>query len=163
MIDVDAKVDLRKVQNALRRLQLAGKDLRPVFAASRKNVRVDQRDHAKGEHGPDGKWPALARSTLAKKTRQGKGRRHKGKKKRKRRVFPKMLGRLPRSFDIRFDRQRLVAKSRAKWSGAHQSGAIVGRGSRLPERSFLWASTSLLREIATRALDYLKGAWEKGQ
>lgn len=164
MIDVDAHVELRDVENGLRRMQLAGKDLRPLFRRVRKVLRADQTQHAREERGPDGKWPALDQDTLRKKNRQGKGRRHRGKLKRKRRALPRMLGRLPRAYTIEYSRDWIRATSRAKWSGAHQHPGKtkrVGRGAELPDRSFLWASTNLLATVARMGVDYLVGAWEK--
>ena len=160
-IDVDAHVNLRDVENGLRRMQLAGKDLRPLFRRVAKDMRADQKDHAKQQEGPDGKWPGLDPDTLAKRTRQGQGRRHRGKKKRRRRAFGRMLGRLPRAFAIEYDRSFIRARSRVKWSGAHQGGGLVGKGSRLPDRTFLWASTGLLAIVSRKAVDYLVGAWAK--
>ena len=161
MIDVSAFVDLRDVESGLRRMQMAGKDLRPLFKRVKSDMRADMRDHAKSEEGPSGKWPSLDPDTLAKRSRQGQGRRHRGKKKRRRKAFGKKLGRLPRAFAVTYSRSFIRATSRVKWSGAHQGGAIVGKGSRLPDRTFLWASSGLLQIVARKAVDYLVGAWDK--
>lgn len=161
MIEVDAFVNLRDVENGLRRMQLAGLDLRPLFRRVQRDLRADQSSHAKEERGPDGKWPGLDADTLAKRSRQGAGRRHRGRKKRRRRAFGRKLGKLPRAFAITYSRSWIKATSRVKWSGAHQRGGIVGRGSRLPKRTFLWASTGLLQIVARKAVDYLVGAWDK--
>lgn len=161
MIEVDAFVRLRDVENGLRRMQLAGKDLRPLFRRVQTDMRTDQKEHAKEERGPDGKWPSLDPDTLAKRSKQGAGRRHRGKKKRRRRAFGRILGRLPRAFAITYSRSWIRATSRVKWSGAHQGGALVGKGSRLPKRTFLWASSGLLQIVARKAVDYLVGAWDK--
>lgn len=161
MIDVDAYVNLRDVENGLRRMQLAGKDLRPLFRRVQRDLRADQNQHAKEERGPDGKWPRLDPDTLAKRTRQGEGRRHKGKKKRRRRAFGRILGKLPRAFTVSYSRDWIRATSRAKWSGIHQAGGRGGRNSNVPERKFLWASTGLLAIVSRKAVDYLVGAWDK--
>ena len=167
MIDVDAYVELRDVENGLRRMQLAGYDLRPVFRAVRRDLRADQRQHAREQRGPDGKWRGLDPDTLKKRTRQGTGRRHRGKMKRRRRKFGPLLGKLPRVFTISYTRSMIGGYARPKWSGAHQprSGAgstRVGRGATLPNRTYLWASTGLLVAVSRKAVDYLTGAWEKG-
>jgi phage gpG-like protein len=160
VIDVDAYVNLRDVENGLRRMQLAGKDLRPLFRRVQGDLRADQKQHAKEEKGPDGKWPSLDPDTLAKRTRQGQGRPHRGKWKRRRRSFGRMLGKLPRAFAITYSESWIAATSRVKWSGAH-SGGIVGHGSHLPDRTFLWASSGLLAIVSRKAVDYLVGAWDK--
>lgn len=166
MIDVDAFVELRDVENGLRRMQLAGYDLRPVFRAVRRDVRADQRQHQREGAGPDGKWKPLDPDTLRKRTRQGTGRRHKGKMKRRRRKFGPVLRNLPRAFTISYSRSWIRGDARPKWSGAHQpkSGAgatRVGRGATVPNRTYLWASTGLLQIVARKAVDYMTGAWEK--
>lgn len=160
-IDVDAFVNLRDVENGLRRMQLAGKDLRPLFRRVQVDLRTDQKQHAKDEAGPDGKWPGLDPDTLRKRSRQGAGRRHRGKKKRKRRAFGRKLGKLPRAFAITYSRSWIRATSRVKWSGVHQGGGLAGKGARMPRRTFLWASSGLLQTVARKAVDYLVGAWDK--
>lgn len=163
MIKLDAFVNLRDVENGLRRMQLAGMDLRPVFKAARKDVRADQRDHAKQQEGPDGKWPRLDPDTLKKRTRQGAGRRHRGKMKRRRKKFGLMLGKLPRSFTISYSRSWIRGTARPKWSGAHQpkrgSTTRIGRGATLRARPYLWASTGLLQTVARKAVDYMTTQW----
>lgn len=161
MIDVDAFVNLRDVENGLRRMQLAGRDLRPLFRRVQGDLRADQKEHAKQQQGPSGKWKSLDPDTLAKRSRQGAGRRHRGRMKRRRKAFGRMLGVLPRAFKITYSRSWIRATSRVKWSGGHQGGAIVGRGSRLPDRTFLWASTGLLATVSRKAVDYMVGAWDK--
>lgn len=165
MIDVDAFVELRDVENGLRRMQLAGMDLRPVFRAVRRDLRADQRQHQRDRQGPDGRWAPLDPDTLRKRTRQGAGRRHRGKMKRRRRKFGPVLGGLPRAFTISYGRSFIRGSARPKWSGAHQpksrSTTRVGRGAQLKARPYLWASTGLLRVVARKAVDYMVTKWER--
>lgn len=160
-IRISAPVDLKEVENALRRLMLSGRDLRKLFASVRRFVREDQKDHARHERGPDGKWKSLDLDTLKKRSRQGKGRRHRGKRKRKRSRQPRMLGKLPGAYDITYSRSWIRATSRVKWSGAHAEGDRVGRNARIPGRVWLWASSGLLEIIAAKAVDFGVRAWEK--
>lgn len=162
-IRIAAHVELKEVENALRRLALQGKDLRKLFSSVRKYVRADQKDHARLERGPEGKWQALDADTLRKRSRQGKGRRHRGKRKRLRRRQPRMLGKLAGAYDITYSRSWIRATSRVKWSGAHADGDRVGRGAKLPGRVWLWASSGLLETIAAKAVDFAVQAWEKGR
>lgn len=164
MSDIEAKIDLRKVENALRRLQLAGHNLAPVFKSSRKPLRADQREHQKDQRGPDGKWPGLAPSTIKRRTVKGGGRRYRGVRRRKSRKLSRLLGRLPRDFKITFDARKLRAASRWPRSGVHQHPGRTIRannGAVIPDRTFLWPSPDLLRHIAKAARDYLSRAWEK--
>lgn len=161
MIDVRAEVDLRDVQNGLRRLQLAGADLRPVFRSVRKALRDDQRQHAKERRGPDAPWRPLAQSTIEhRKARTGKqGRkRHKPIK-----VAPKPLGRLPNNFAIQIFPSKLVAKHRVKWSGVHNEarGATVARGARVPGRTFMYASKRFLGVVVRATVDHMLTAWKR--
>jgi hypothetical protein len=150
-IDLTGVVDLRDVENGLRRMQLAGHNLLPVFRAARKAVRADMRDHAKQEKAPDRSWPSLAASTV--RNRQARTGKQGRKRKRPARRSVRKLGRLPAAFKIEITPMSLRATSRVKWSGVHQDGTA-----RVPERRFLWASPRLLRIIADKAADHLVGA-----
>ena len=130
-----ARVDLGFLTRA--RLALRTPDLRPAWKESRKPLRADQREHAKKQQGPDGTWASRASST---KVRAASGRRRR-----------KPLGRLPAALTTRFDRRRLIVRSLVAWSDAHNSGARVGHGAKIPRRTFLWASDKVL-EIAAGAI-----------
>lgn len=164
MIDADAFVDLRQVENGLRRMEMAGMDLRPLFNRVRKILRLDQREHAKQERGSSGPWAPLASSTIehrkARKGKQGRPRRRPIHT-----YTVKKLGRLPRSFKIKVTPHSIKAESTISWSGAHQpkrgDSTVVGHGARLKAREFLWASTKLLQTVSRLAVDYLVGAWER--
>ena len=158
-VDADGFVDLRDVQNGLRRMQLAGRDLRPVFKRARKALRADQKAHATEQLGSDGAWPSLKISTI--KRRSQKKRRRGRARQLQRRPGGKILGKLPRAITISYDARRIIAKSRAPWSGVMQRGGTVGHHAHMPAREFLWASTKLLGTVARLAVDYLAGAWEK--
>lgn len=107
--------------------------LRTVARELKKPLREDQRDHAKAQEGPLGKWP---------KRKLG-GRR-------------RVLGRLPGAIRVLVSHEVggsvVTATSKVKWSGAHQDGPTrVGHGTVLPRRQFLWISPRLA-EIAAASL-----------
>lgn len=160
--EIVVDVDLAHVEAGLARLHDAGHDLSAVFRASRKDLRLDQRDHAKHEQGPEGRWPALSPYTairrLARRGRQGsrRGRHRIGPLKLK---GGRILGRLPGALDVKADRYGMIARSRAKWSGVHQDGGSTGRGQRVPARPFLWISDRLLRAVVVRIDEKLSAAW----
>lgn len=128
-IAIRTRVDLRDVNagfaEAHRELRAVGRDLV-------KPMRADQRAHAKAQEGPEAKWPPRASSTVAKMRAQGRRRRP--------------LGRLSTAVTYRATSHAVIAESRAKWSGVHQDGGTVGRGSKIPARPFLWISDRLIDE-----------------
>lgn len=158
-VDPAAFVNLKDVQNGLRRMQLAGHNLRPVFRRARKALRADMKAHANDQQSSDGAWPSLKISTIKrrsqKKRRRGRPRSIQISARRK------LLGKLPRAIAISYTGDRIIARSRAPWSGVVQRGGTVGHRAHLPKREWLWASTGLLATVARLAVDYLAGAWEK--
>lgn len=162
MSELEVNIDLAQVNAGLARLHDAGHDLAQVFRDSRKDVRIDQKDHAKHEQGPAGRWASLSPYTAIRRL----GRRGaQGKRRGRHRIGPlklkggRILGRLPGALDVKADRYGLIARSRAKWSGVHQDGGVVGRGQRVPARPFLWISPKLLRAVVARVDERLTAAW----
>lgn len=156
--DLGADVDLRDLEEALRRIELAGYDLRPVFIRSRRAMRQDIKAHRKAQASPEGRWAPLSPLTIAKR------RARKGKQGRKRRRPPKpigkLLGRLPGAFNIVIGAHTMRAISRVKWSGAQNEGDKVGKRARIPSREFMWVSRAMVASVATVASDFMIGAWE---
>lgn len=129
VIGVGGDIDVRLVDVGLAAMgdpKLAADIARDL----KKPLRADQRDHARQQEGPDGKWP---------KRKLG-GRR-------------RVLGKLPAAIKVTARGSMVSAVSRASWSGAHQDGAVVGRGARLPARPFLWLSNELLELAHDVAVD----------
>lgn len=154
-------VNLKQVENALRNAARAGWNMRDVFSKSRRDMRIDQKQHAKDQVAPDGGWPPLAQSTLdrrrARPGRQGRKRRRRSRPAKR---APRMLGRLPRAIEIIATDMSIAAKSRVKWSGIHKWGGVAGHGARIPPRDFLWASRQLMITILRRAGNYVVGAFK---
>lgn len=159
VVDLEAVVNLRDVENGLRRMQLAGMDLRPVFRASEHAFRADMKQHQKERRGERGSWSRLATSTiLHRKARTGKQGRKRSKPPKGTRL--KILGNLVSAgrFNITSSRMKLI--SVIKWSGVHQRGGIAGRGARIPQREYYWASPRLLAIVHTKAIDHMAKAWK---
>jgi phage gpG-like protein len=95
-------------------------------------VDADQRDHAKKRSGPEGAWAPRAPSTVRKMRLDGV----------RRRPLGKLVQRGAVSY--RATKTGVIGTSKIKWSGVHQDGGRVGRGSVLKARPFLWLSKSLL-------------------
>lgn len=111
----------------------------------------------KAQQGPDGPWQSLAPSTragrISKGGRSGKFTKRGLLKKRVQKTLSRILSRkLITGAKIKVEPEQMSITANGKvnpgMSGAHQEGAIVGRGSKLPARPFLWVSDSLGESIA---------------
>jgi len=141
---VTATVDIGDVEKGLDAMERRSRHLGPVFAALKKPMAVDQREHRKAKEGPGGAWAPRAEST-----------KHDGKRK----LARSLLGRLPTAVKYTADATSVIGESRVAWSAAHEEGATVGHGARLPSRVFLWLSDKLL-DIAVEAIDAaMAAAW----
>lgn len=117
-------------------LKLKAFDVTNALKSLRAPMHQDQRDHRAHEQGPTTKWQPLASTTKASYARRGQ--------RRNRRI----LGRLPNARTAQIRGSTLYMRSRVKWSLAHQDGPTrVGRGSRIPNRQFLWISKPFMREV----------------
>jgi phage gpG-like protein len=144
---LSVSVDTAVVERSLAELERRGQDLRQPLRIIRKEMRGDQRDHARSKEGPSGKWPARARETV--RAARGKGR------------AKRFMGRLPSAVDYIAEQRRVVARSKVPWSGSHMEGDTVGKGVKLPARPFLWISDKLV-EVAERVLTrFLVNGWGK--
>lgn len=130
MSDVAVHVDLRDVEKGIDAMANPSA-IEAGLRAVKRPLREDQRAHAIRNEGPEGRWPA----------RKAKSRR-------------RLLGRLPTAVRIYAGRASVSAVSSVRWSAAHQEGATVGHGVKLPARPFLWASDGL----RTTAAEYLRAA-----
>jgi len=169
VIDIDANFDLTQVDRAMADVEARAKRLAPAFRELRRPLRVDQRAHARGEEGPDGRWPPRSPFTEARRQsrnrsvkthrfdvlRRGEARRH---------STPKhLLGRLPAAILVTVGELYVRATSRAAWSGVHQYGGNAGRGRRvrIPARPFLWLSEGLLRTARDVLGSYVLKGWNR--
>lgn len=124
---LDITVDLGDVEEGLAAMEHRARALGPTLHSLAKPMKDDQRNHKVAKEGPDGAWPARAASTIA---------RAHGKRK-----LPRSpLGRLPTAVKWDVGPSSISGTSKVRWSGAHQDGDRVGRGSKLPARPFLWLS-----------------------
>lgn len=153
MIGVKATIRIGGVMDTFRRL--ARPDLLKAYKEMQGPARYDQRQHDVKEQGPDGPWPGLAASTAARYARMARS-------KRRRRKPRKLLGRLPKAMQNIVSARSLIVRSRVKWSPAHQRGGVVGRGSRLPRRQFMWISTWLRGQARQILEQTMMRAWRRG-
>ena len=146
------RVDDSTFQAGLKDVSKAGRNLSSVFRRLKTPMRRDQRDHAVQEDGPEGGWPPRKGEKPAKR-RAGK---------RKNRRARAILGRLPNAIEIRSIGQTVFARSKVKWARAHADGETVGRGAKLPARSFLWVSDELGALANQMIAEHLGKAWGGG-
>jgi phage gpG-like protein len=150
LLDVKATVRLSGVYDLLGRL--ARIDTRKVFTELKGPATFDLRHHWRKDEAPQGHWPGLAASTLARRTRR-RGRDKNGKN----RNWPKkLLGRFPTAIQHIVSKHSLVVRSRVKrFSMIHQAGGVAGHGARIPSRQYMWISKFLgeqARKAFVRAL-----------
>ena len=143
---VTAEFDTLFVENLLLELQRRGTNLRQPLRVIRKEMRLDQREHARDREGPEGKWPERAASTIA-KIRKGSGRAR------------RPMGRLTTAVDYIAQQRQVIGRSRVPWSGAHMAGDRVANGATLPQRVFLWISDKLVGTSAKVLGRFLVNGW----
>ena len=164
------ELDLTQFDKATRRMIKAGANLKPVFQRKRKEFRADQKDHFKQQRASDGStWPKNSEATREKRLSRG-GRAAKFTKKGRlrkpvaRRLNKVLSARLISGTKFKATKREMVLRSLRHalgWATVHQHGGVVGRGSRLPQREFLWVSDPFLRKFVEAAQLHLRGAWEK--
>lgn len=161
-----AEVDLREVSSAFRNQLRAAKDLRPVWREIRTPFRKAQARHIQEQRGPDGPWPKLARSTVAKRlkavqserknfTKRGKLR--KPVQRRLNRVLSRrLLNRL--KFRARPHQAELEGRY-GEVGGIHQLGGRAGRGARIPARTYLYPDQRVVAITVSAIERHLVGAF----
>jgi phage gpG-like protein len=163
-----ANLDLTEVDRALDLVGDRGKRLLPAFRDLRRPLRSDQKEHAKGERGPNGSWPPRSPVTEARRKARNRGRRQTkamkliapGKAKRRQSTPKRILGRLPAAVIYTIGDKFIRGVSRVPWSGVHQQGGTVGRGSRIPARPFLWLSDRMLEVARATFAKYVLKSWK---
>lgn len=145
-MNLEVELDATEVEASLRELVRRGQDPLPAMRVIRKEMRLDQREHAQDLEGPEGKWPPRSAATLA-KIRKGSGRAR------------RPMGRLTTAVEYIAKRSAVVGRSKVPWSGSHMEGDRVGNGARLPARPFLWISDRLLETAITVLERFLVNGW----
>lgn len=149
-IDLEVSFDLEDVLDGFNEMSRAGRDLRRAWRELKPVLKVDIREHFRAREGPDGKWPPLAASTKEKRKAARGGRRRRGG----------LLGKLRTAFTIEFDEKELRAESRVpEWASAHQDGATVGRGAKLPKRTHIWMSNEFIDRAVERLIEHITRRW----
>lgn len=148
--DIDDVVDgFRDLSRRARNLRRVWQDIKPDFEA-------DQKDHFRRRMGPDGRWPPRAQST------RDRNRYRRGRRKRPpTSANGALLGQMRKSWKTEITRNAIRGISKVPFSGAHQTGATVGHGAKLPARVHHWASGNLMDTIANRIVRHVAEALER--
>lgn len=146
LVDVDAVVKFGGIKAMF--VKLGRRDFSRVFRELRKPTNADMRDHKNRMRGPRGPWPYLASTTIARRVRMGQ------------RQNRQILARLPGANRISTNADRLLLKSRVRWSLAHQDGPTrVGHGAIVPQRQYLWIGPRLVKQVKAKFEDALYRRW----
>ena len=170
----ELRFDMSEVSEALSDTVERARQLAPAFRDLKRPLKSDQRDHAKSESGPGGKWAPRSAATLERrKLQRRRGRMTKDKKaalalisfkplkRRRGAASNRILGRLPTAMKTEIAPLYIRIVSRVKWSLAHAKGARVGRGVRLPAREFYWLSKAIVDLAAEKIGKYVVKGMKK--
>jgi phage gpG-like protein len=133
------ELDLEDVLRGYDAMRGAGADLSAAWRDLAPLAEHDQDAIAAAKEGTAGPWPKRARGA--------------------RRRARKLLGRLPTSVHVKYDKHRFRKESKIPWSGAHQDGSTVGRGATLPQREHVYFTEEFLAAAIARIEQHLAEAF----
>lgn len=173
-------VDVNEVVDGFSAMKDNAKDLRRPFRKFQPVLGADIVDHFVQRQGPDHSWPDWAPSYKKKLmdkpikrngmyfnrrelisawrgTYTAQQNAHVIERDVQRHLMPKMLGRLRGTRAWSVQRQMLLADATkvVRWSFIHQWGGTAGRGSKIPQRQFMWVSEEKLETLAQLILEHL--------
>ncbi len=142
-----------------------------IMGKLRRIQRVELDKFAKKEASPEGRWRRRASRSSSRAARRGarviRGRTRQASKRRGARTAvrfsggSRILGMLPSTVRTRRRQNELVSRSPVPWSGVHDVGGRVGRGSRIPARPFVFITPRTLREAADLGLENMLRTWRR--
>ena len=142
-LDPGIDIDLRDVFDGFKDIEIQSRDLRQAWKKLEPLMKADQLEHFRLKTGPERGWEARKESTIG---RHGKRR---------------LLGKLRTGFTIDFDREQIRAVTLAPWSQAHQDGATVGHGTKLPKRVHRYMSQAFLLVADQHISELVFGVWDR--
>ncbi len=140
---IEARFDARALEGALDELARRAED--DWFREVAPLARADQRDHARRQEGPEGRWDARAPAAKGRRSRR------------------RVLGRLPGAIKVQVHPDAVQITSRVAWSNVHQEGGGAGNGAIMPERPFLWWSEEFLVDAEEAALLFITRTWSRSR
>lgn len=167
---VGIEADLQELTKGLTRVQRAALDLRPVWHELRGPLRKDMAQHIRQQVDESGAaWPGLAPATVKKRLDALRRTRPPGKlvtkkgrlrKAVQRRINRVLSARMVSRAKIRTEPGEMSITSEVPWAGVHQFGGAVGRGSRLPKRTFMYVSDAMAATAAMAIELHLQRVFE---
>lgn len=151
-------IDLSEFDAVHRRMSARAKNMTPVFRKLAPQLEADQKKHGRRREAPNGKWPPLAPATLARRQQDLRSKVKRRQKRAQKLGAALPLGVLRRSVAIEWNRRVLWARAHSwadDFSGVQQEGGTVGRGSRIPARTFLWLSNDFIEAAVNETLVHL--------
>ncbi len=153
---IEGKADTRKVDRGLEALAVkSGRVLPHLLAEFGKQIRRDLKAHQREQSGPDGPWPKLSPATVAQQRRRSK--RGKGGSSRPLRKLPTLV--TARIIDGEALQVRPDPRV-AKIAAAHNFGAVVGHGARLPARDWFYVGDAVIDDFEQAIVGSLTEIWE---
>lgn len=147
MFKVRAKID--GVMKALDRMGRIPKSA--IYRRLKPQLRQELRDHGKRQQSPEGRWRALAATTLARRARA------------KRRRNKKLLGRLPNLWQIEANAESLKATNLVKWSRIQDEGGRGAKHANIPARKFAYVGSRFLWIVSKAFLRACIGLFTGGR
>lgn len=146
MIEPTLDIDLDDVVDGFDDMIKAGRDFKPVFRRAGKRLRREIFISGSRKEGPEGKWDPLSKATL---------KRRREKRKRGQKPAVAILGKLRRAISIEYDNGAIRAVSKIPWSGVHQEGGTVGRGSVIPARPHVYANDAFMDYLVEEIVKHI--------
>lgn len=156
-------VNDRAFTGGLEGMQKRAREMSALFRRIAPLLKADQAEHARREEGPGGGWQPRASPKNERKVnvfREVKKR--KGGLTARYFTVDGLLGALPEILQVRAVGFSAYAKSPIRWAGAHQHGATVGRGAKIPARPFVWVSPELQAKAVEMIQKWLADGVRKG-
>lgn len=184
---IGARVDTRSVDRGFGAMRAAARTPDPsVLRKVLLRLRLDVRGHFDERRGIQGSWPGYAQSTrdrilgkrrgLARggmgphtlRELQRAGNRVNVKKsgdlsKAGKRRLGNMLGRLRSAIEWEILRAGVRGTAIPPWAWVHEFGGVNGKGQRVPQRAFMWASEAVVRYFRQNYLSHIHGAWRSAR
>lgn len=73
------------------------------------------------------------------------------------------LGRLKGAIAFVVRATELIAKSKVPWAGVHQHGGTAGKGSHIPQRTFMWAGNDLVRVVGAKIVERVEQLFKEAR
>jgi len=155
-------LDLRDIDRATRRMLRRSRDLRRIWNRLKKPFRRDQKRHIVEQRGPDGsKFQGLATSTIQKKlTRKSYTQKGRLRKSAQRKLGRILSAKLVSRAKMKASAKELRITAKGEMTAAHQHGGVVGKGSRLPARPFMYVDDAMIKRLQSLASKGLAHAFE---